>query len=169
MSEDDPYPDAPTALRPRVVQPHPLSRPFVLTVSEGPDLGKSFQIEASHPSPVLVGKSAACDVQLGDASVSRRHAALEVVSQRLRLRDLGSTNGTVVDGVTIVEALHSGGEVVRIGATAFTVDRGEPTAAVASPACRVTSPEWPTRGRAVRGVRLYSGGAQLDRVGAVRP
>jgi transcriptional regulator with GAF, ATPase, and Fis domain len=58
-------------------------------------------------------------VRLGDPTVSRRHAALERAGRRYRITDLGSTNGTFVDGVGVVEAYLGGGELIRMGATAL--------------------------------------------------
>src|SRR6516165_3025014 len=77
---------------------------YELEVIEGPDAGQRFPIEESAPSRTLVGKSPACDVRLSDPGVSRRHAALELAGRRLKIADLGSTNGTFVDGVAIGEA-----------------------------------------------------------------
>jgi DNA-binding NtrC family response regulator len=124
MSHDDPFPDQPTVARP-ASEVERQGHGFVLTAVEGPDMGRRFDIEASHPSRVLIGKSEVCDVRLADPAVSRRHAAVEVVGHRLRIRDLGSTNGTAVDGVAVVEAYLLGGEIVRLGSTALSVDRGE--------------------------------------------
>jgi DNA-binding NtrC family response regulator len=98
---------------------------FALVVSEGPDTGKRFELDAAHPSRILVGKSEACDVRLDDPSVSRRHLSLEVQGRRLHLKDLNSTNGTVVDGVALIEGYLTGGELVRIGSTGLAVERGE--------------------------------------------
>ncbi|HZO14506.1 MAG TPA: sigma 54-interacting transcriptional regulator [Polyangiaceae bacterium] len=131
MNRDDPFPDQPTVARPTSTAER-IAHGFVLSAMEGPDAGRRFEIEASHPSRVLIGKSEVCDVRLADPAVSRRHAAVEVVGHRLRIRDLGSTNGTMVDGVAVVEGFLFGGEVVRIGSTALRVDRGE-SRAMASP------------------------------------
>src|SRR5262245_56282492 len=106
---DDDFPEAPTALRPRLTEADAVRSSYVLEVIEGPDLGLRFTIDESRPSRVLVGKSPACDARLSDPHVSRRHAALEIVGRRLRLLDLGSTNGTLVDGVAIGEAYLRGG------------------------------------------------------------
>src|SRR5512141_986076 len=96
--------DATTVLRPGFdPSPTPDGR-FVLRVTEGPDAGKTFRIDPDLPSRSLVGQSEACDIRLTDREVSRRHIALEVVGRRLRISDLGSTNGTFVDGIAIVEA-----------------------------------------------------------------
>ena len=106
--------------RPRF-QPTDPSIDFVLTVVEGPDRGTAFTVAGSHPSRVLVGSGPACEIRLSDREVSRRHVALEPSGRRLRITDVGSTNGTFVDGVAIVEALLRGGEVVRLGSTAIQV------------------------------------------------
>jgi S1-C subfamily serine protease len=59
--------------------------------------------------------------------VSRRHAAVEPIDgDRLRLRDLGSGNGTFVDGARIDSALLSGGEQVQIGNTVLLTSRERP-------------------------------------------
>jgi transcriptional regulator with GAF, ATPase, and Fis domain len=106
--------------RPRF-QPTDSSIDFVLTVIEGPDLGTTFTLAGSHPSRVLVGSGPACELRLRDREVSRRHIALEPSGRRLRLTDVGSTNGTFVDGVAIVEVFLRGGEIVRLGSTAIQV------------------------------------------------
>jgi DNA-binding NtrC family response regulator len=95
---------------------------FQLLVIEGPDAGKSFRADGAAPSPLLVGQSPACEIRLSDGRVSRRHASIELAGRRLRITDLGSTNGTFVDGVSILDGHLSGGEVVRVGGTALRVE-----------------------------------------------
>jgi two-component system response regulator HydG len=112
--------DVSTLSRPRF-QPTDTSTDFVLTVVEGPDRGRTFTVAGSQPTRVLVGSGPACEVSLGDREVSRRHAALDVTGRRLRITDLGSTNGTFVDGVAVVDAFLRGGEVVRVGSTALQI------------------------------------------------
>src|SRR4051812_26952591 len=73
-------------------------------VVEGPDTGKTFELDANAPSPILLGTSPVCQLLLTDTTVSRRHAAFEPTSKgAFKLTDLDSTNGTVVDGTRIVE------------------------------------------------------------------
>jgi two-component system, NtrC family, response regulator HydG len=54
--------------------------------------------------------------------VSRRHAALDVDGQTLHLVDLGSTNGTWIQGVRVRDVLLAGGELVTLGATTLRVE-----------------------------------------------
>ncbi|HVY48116.1 MAG TPA: sigma 54-interacting transcriptional regulator [Minicystis sp.] len=97
---------------------------FVLTVLEGPERGAAFTLDAREAFPVLVGQSPACRVRLTDPTVSRRHASLDVGAPgMLRIADLGSTNGTFVDNVAVHDAEVAPGQVVRLGATTFTLAR----------------------------------------------
>ncbi|WP_437681459.1 sigma 54-interacting transcriptional regulator [Sorangium sp. So ce131] len=96
---------------------------FVITIADGPAAGQRLELDGSSPSRVLVGKSSACDVKLDDPEVSRRHCALEIAGARLRVTDLGSTNGTFVDHVAIRDAWLAGGETLRVGATRLRVER----------------------------------------------
>jgi FHA domain-containing protein/uncharacterized protein DUF1707 len=70
---------------------------------------------------LLIGRSSACQLVLADDTVSRKHAELRVEDGRWLLRDLGSSNGTWVNGRRVVEAevrpgdlLHLGGAEVRL-------------------------------------------------------
>jgi two-component system, NtrC family, response regulator HydG len=102
---------------------------FVLVVTEGPERGRSYRLDTTLAVRTLIGTSPACEVRLTDREVSRRHAALERIGASVRITDLGSTNGTWVDRVKIIEADLQGGEFVRVGATMFRVDLEETAAA----------------------------------------
>lgn len=106
---------------------------FVLVVTDGPERGRAYRLDATMPVRALVGTSPACEVRVTDREVSRRHAALERIGNNLRITDLGSTNGTWVDRVKVVEADLQGGEMVRVGATMFRVDIEEIDAADRGP------------------------------------
>src|SRR5690606_16582231 len=69
-----------------------------------------------------VGTADACALRLSDRTVSRRHVALDPVGRRVRVTDLGSTNGTRVNGISVTEAFLEGGEVITVGSTTFRVD-----------------------------------------------
>ncbi len=111
-----------TALQMRVdPTPMPTGR-IVFVVVEGGDRGKTFALDGREPSRTLVGQSPACTIRLDDREVSRRHAALEFTSRGLAIADLGSTNGTFVNGVRVVEAFLEPNSVMRVGATTLRVD-----------------------------------------------
>ncbi len=110
--------EKPTVARP-VASGQSLLQLRRMRVVEGPDVGRDFVLDPNAPSRILLGTSPACSICLTDPTVSRRHAALEAVGQRYRLTDLGSTNGTFVDGLEIAEAFLRGGEIVRFGSSAL--------------------------------------------------
>jgi len=84
----------------------------VLVVSKGPQLGERFFIE----QPVLtVGRDPEADIFLNDMTVSRSHARFELTAGELSVIDLGSLNGTYVNGMCVDRAALSSGDVVQIG------------------------------------------------------
>jgi DNA-binding NtrC family response regulator len=71
----------------------------------------------------VIGRSPSCDVSLSDGRASRRHARLTVQAGILRISDLGSRNGTFVNGEKIDdERMLEPGDRVLVGNTAFVVD-----------------------------------------------
>ena len=68
----------------------------------------------------VLGRGNEADVRLPDTGVSRRHAELQLEGHSVRIADLGSTNGTRVNGRRVDEALLEDGDAVDIGATRLT-------------------------------------------------
>jgi transcriptional regulator with GAF, ATPase, and Fis domain len=97
------------------------SRPRIhrLRVIDGPDAGREFALDPDAPLRTLLGTSPACGIRLTDPAVSRRHAAIECCGDRYRLTDLRSTNGTLVDGVAVIDAYLNGDETIRVGSSAL--------------------------------------------------
>jgi two-component system, NtrC family, response regulator HydG len=110
---------APSA--PRDAPPTPVS--FRVQVVEGLDAGRELRVDGNEASRLLVGKGPTADLKLADPAVSRRHLAIEIERGRLRITDLGSTNGTRLNECEIVDAFAKGGEVVRIGSTSLRIER----------------------------------------------
>ncbi len=93
-----------------------------LTYASGEHTGRAIEIEGRR---MVVGRGADCDVVLReDSEVSRRHAAFEPqLGGTFVLTDLGSTNGTFINGHRITGSVSlRGGESVRIGETTFRVE-----------------------------------------------
>ena len=69
---------------------------------------------------LLIGRDSACAIQFPDASVSRRNSRLFLANDAVYIEDLGSQNGTRVNGVSIEMAsrLRSGDEIA-VGDVAF--------------------------------------------------
>ncbi len=86
--------------------------------------GQASIVIAGNPSGrFYVGSSKASALVIDDKLVSRRHLALQAVGTLLRVTDLSSKNGTVVNGVRVESALLSGGETIVLGNTTLDVER----------------------------------------------
>jgi hypothetical protein len=68
---------------------------------------------------VSIGRLPECTITLGDPNVSRRHAEIRPAGAGYRLVDLGSTNGTLVNGLKVRERDLVDGDVITFGATAI--------------------------------------------------
>jgi len=73
-------------------------------------------------SPILIGRSPDCDLLLLNRTVSHQHAELFWRDGRWHLVDLGSTNGTYVNGEPVQEAEIRRGDVVALGTERVRVD-----------------------------------------------
>jgi hypothetical protein len=91
----------------------PEAAPLRLAVVEGPHSGQEFAIGAL---PAQIGRGAESLVRLdGDLGVSRRHAELYQQAGVLRLRDLRSAHGTLVNGFTINDKGLMPGDKIQVG------------------------------------------------------
>lgn len=69
--------------------------------------------------PWLIGRGASADITIPDSAVSRHHAEVELTAQGLRVRDLGSANGTFINGARVSEGHLRPGDTLTIGRPAF--------------------------------------------------
>jgi len=74
--------------------------------------------------PITIGRLPECAVPLSDPNVSRRHAQLRREGDAVLVVDLGSTNGTRVNGAPIEEHRLLDGDVVTVGTTTFRFEAG---------------------------------------------
>jgi two-component system cell cycle response regulator len=75
-------------------------------------LGKQFRLP---PGELVLGRELGCDALLDVPDVSRRHARVREAGERLLLQDLGSTNGTIVDGRRVTSCVLVPGATFRLG------------------------------------------------------
>jgi Protein of unknown function (DUF3662)/FHA domain len=99
---------------------------FVVTaeVVEGPDEGPYAELVLPDGSrfplgdgPVTLGRLPECDLVLNDPNVSRRHAEFRQTTDGVVVTDLGSTNGTRVNGVPVREQQLVSGDEITVGST----------------------------------------------------
>lgn len=91
----------------------------VLRGLTGPWLNKTFALQGT----MTVGRVAGVEIQLDDDSVSRRHAEVSVTADATVLRDLGSANGTTVNGNPLSgEVALNPGDIVQFGLVEVTYE-----------------------------------------------
>lgn len=84
----------------------------VLTIIKGPQSGASYPLEGSE---ISVGRDPKNVIFLNDMTVSRSHAKIIVNAQGAMVEDLGSLNGTWVDGAIVNAAPLHDGSTLQIG------------------------------------------------------
>jgi adenylate cyclase len=85
---------------------------------------------------VLVGRAVTSDVPIYDPTISRRHAEVSLAEDGVKIRDVGSSNGTFLNGARISEAVAGENDIVAFGKVAFRVKRVAPPA----PRAQVAAP-----------------------------
>jgi anti-anti-sigma factor len=96
---------------------------IMLIPQDGPSKGRPVTVAGPR---VVIGRDAGCHLRVGSPAVSRSHAAVDRRGGRLFVRDLGSTNGTVLNGRTLrgEEAEAREGDEIRVGPFRFTLAVG---------------------------------------------
>jgi pSer/pThr/pTyr-binding forkhead associated (FHA) protein len=111
------------AERPRVA-PSPAPSHGSLKITRCPDGRAVGRVEPLRGAVLKLGRDVACPIALNDPDVSRTHAVLALSEDGLRIADLQSTNGTMVNGVRIAgEVLLKTGDTILVGATVLQYTR----------------------------------------------
>jgi hypothetical protein len=96
---------------------------MVVEVRQGPGgmpaaalvLGDGSRVAVGE-DPVVIGRAPECDIELADATVSRRHAEVVRDGDAWFIRDLGSSNGTKLNGAGVIDQILNDGDEIRLGA-----------------------------------------------------
>jgi len=92
--------------------------PFLLLGAGGPASGVVFRLE---DGPATIGRDPANSLPLNDPVLSRRHCRIEIRNGQPELEDLGSFNGTLVNGARVERACLRHEDEIRAGASLFRV------------------------------------------------
>jgi pSer/pThr/pTyr-binding forkhead associated (FHA) protein len=142
----------------------PLEKQLDLVVTQaGPRKSKAFLLVATGEAagtvfPVtegslLVGRSLDAQVRINEQAVSYEHARLEETEHGYALKDLGSTNGTYVNGQRLVErVVLASGDTVRMGSTTFTFVTRESGSPKGTVKLRDPNPDLPVESHSRRSV-----------------
>ena len=111
-----------------------MTSQYQLIMRSGPTPGAAFTLEGDQ---ITIGRDSANEITINDAEISRRHARLTFQGGKYVLEDLGSTNGTFVNGQRLAgPRVLKSGEVVSFGEQiilVFEATSFNPDATVVSP------------------------------------
>jgi pSer/pThr/pTyr-binding forkhead associated (FHA) protein len=119
--QPNPYPSAAPTPQPSnqtVAYSSPVG--FSLVVLDGPLSGQRFPVNSN----LEIGREGAQVRLTGDANASRRHAMVAPSTGSVRVTDLGSTNGTFINGQRLPAGDARPGDILKIGGTNFRVEAG---------------------------------------------
>ncbi len=106
--------------------PAPAPEPAAAPAHEGGAalVGESGRHALDKPA-VAMGRAKDCDIVVADLNVSRRHAEVRLEDGEHWLVDLGSTNGTSVNGTRVSRAKLENGDRIELGSTVLVFERSE--------------------------------------------
>ena len=93
--------------------------------------GRTFEVSVDRTT---VGRMEDNTFQIADPSVSSHHAEILLQGSDLLIRDIGSTNGTFINGDKITEAVLKPGQTLRFGQVELKIDDGKPVPPESAPA-----------------------------------
>ncbi len=140
-----------------------------LTFLSGPREGETIQLAGTQ----ILGRSARTDICIDDASVSREHARLSRSADGWMLVDLGSSNGSSIDGARVTRGAVASGAVISVGIVHMKLHCALPVAA--QPATRADANEIRAVGRSAgsglitsKAAREQSGGEDFTQLSGAR-
>lgn len=92
-----------------------------------------------HKDATVIGRREDCDLRIALGAVSRKHCRLILTEDAIEIEDLGSSNGTFVNGSKTQRSALAPGDTIQVGPVVFVVQiNGEPPLADAKPRSRPT-------------------------------
>ena len=96
---------------------------FTFAIFKG---GEHLKTLVMDRNPIVIGRNGDCDIQLDSRTVSRNHCEIKLKRAGLTIKDLGSRNGTIVNGTAIVpgsRVVIQGIDVIKIGKFTLCIDK----------------------------------------------
>ncbi len=97
-----------------LTEPHD-ERAYILFIS-GPLIGKMYLLEQEE---TVIGRADEVDISIGDPRISRRHLRIRLQEGEALIEDLGSTNGTFVNGERVRRTVLNNGDKIHISSETF--------------------------------------------------
>src|SRR5258706_46675 len=130
--------------------------PSLVLLSEGLT-GRTYELKVDRTT---VGRVSDNAFEIPEASVSSHHAEIILQGNDVVIRDLGSTNGTFINGEKITEAVLKPGQTLRFGTVEMRLDTGEAPPAGAKPMVQSTTTTRPKQ--TLDQTRVIPQGVKLD-------
>src|SRR4051812_21335347 len=108
----------------------------LVLLSEG-FTGRTFELKGEKTT---VGRVSDNAFEIPESSVSSHHAEIVLQGNDVLIRDLGSTNGTFINGEQINEAVLKPGQILRFGTVELRLETPETAAAASAPAKKAAAP-----------------------------
>jgi adenylate cyclase len=96
-------------------------------------LGHPHSIRVADGKPLTIGRAAESDVLVPDVTVSRKHAVLTSTDRGISVRDLGSSNGTAINGARVASGLVLPGDTVMFGKVGYRLAAADPAPPATDP------------------------------------
>ncbi len=127
-------------------------------------IGRTFDLTAERTT---VGRVEDNTFQISDPSVSSRHAEILLRGTDIVIKDSNSTNGTLINGEKISEAVLKPGQILRFGQVELKIDDGKPIPATASapaPVYALAKPHAENTTRAAENTLVIPRGVSLEQL-----
>ncbi|MEM9132518.1 MAG: FHA domain-containing protein [Actinomycetota bacterium] len=111
-------------LPPPQASPSEAAPPALNNVALTTNIGQLSQVIDIAQSELVIGRSTECDLTIADPLVSRRHARLVITAGVGNIEDLGSDNGTFVNGERITSSPVVEGDLIEMGKAQFILSEG---------------------------------------------
>jgi pSer/pThr/pTyr-binding forkhead associated (FHA) protein len=128
----------------------------LLLLSEGFN-GRTYELKVEKTT---VGRVSDNAFEIPEASVSSHHAEILLRGEDIVIRDLGSTNGTFINGEKITEAVLKPGQILRFGTVELRLDTGDTPPAGAKPIGATSTTQRPKQ--TLDQTRIIPQGVKLD-------
>jgi pSer/pThr/pTyr-binding forkhead associated (FHA) protein len=96
----------------------PMATAPTLVAIDGPLIGQRFPVTM----PLELGRESQQVPLAFDSSASRRHTRIEAQGPMVNVTDLGSTNGTFINGQRVTNGIAKSGDIIKVGATSFRIE-----------------------------------------------
>jgi hypothetical protein len=134
--------------------------PRLVLLSEGLT-GRTYELKGDKTT---VGRVSDNAFEIPEASVSSHHCELTLRGNDLFVKDLGSTNGTFINGDKIEEGILKPGQILRVGMIEMRLETGDPSPSAAAAAASAASAK-----KMLEQTRVIPQGIKLDELEGSRP